>query len=603
MKILLLVAFVALANADVSHLQHPGYAYQKPAETYGTPLSSYGVPQGSVQGLPSFEGFGSAKSFDQYNQDYLKAFANSPASSQLSFSNIQQPGSFQAPVSAQFGLPSAQQGVSFQSAGFSNPSPSVDVSNFQFSTPAPSVDVSNFQFSTPAPSADLSAFQFSTPAPAVASAGVSGVSVADGQFSTPKPSVNVLQYSQPQSFGFGSGFNSASFPGASASGFAGFGQSVVGKTSGGSIDDAFGASNDAQVGNEEQKTQVSKHLYFFAAPEEPEEEVKPRINLPAQAAQKSYKIIFIKAPTYKSQLPINIPAPPANEEKTLVYVLVKKPDAQATINVQPSQPAKPTKPEVFFIKYKSQKEAEEAVAKLQSQYGVSVSPNFESANALDSASVPAGVGSQAESGFSGFGLEGRNAIISSQPELPSGSFGSLSQSEGQGFVGFGGNSVSAPEIKSFGGVVSNQPEVVGFGGFGSSTPTPVTFGGNSADSLRVFGAGVGGLGQVGLSGGNANLLQAKFGFNVGSTESPAGAGVSVESSSPAAVVSSPAEESAPEEEASTEASSTDDASQNAVDNSEVAVSTLARSGDSGVNYQSEGSNFYQTGFQTYGVPK
>lgn len=50
------------------------------------------------------------------------------------------------------------------------------------------------------------------------------------------------------------------------------------------------------------------------------------------------------------------------EEKTLVYVLVKKPDTHEDIQQiiaqpQPIQP--PSKPEVYFIKYKAQKEQQQ----------------------------------------------------------------------------------------------------------------------------------------------------------------------------------------------------------------------------------------------------
>lgn len=59
-------------------------------------------------------------------------------------------------------------------------------------------------------------------------------------------------------------------------------------------------------------------------------------------------------PSY--QAPV-IPVQPQNEEKTLVYVLVKKPEEQQEIVIPTSAPTQPSKPEVYFIKYKTQKES------------------------------------------------------------------------------------------------------------------------------------------------------------------------------------------------------------------------------------------------------
>uniref|UniRef100_A0A182FIQ6 DUF243 domain-containing protein n=1 Tax=Anopheles albimanus TaxID=7167 RepID=A0A182FIQ6_ANOAL len=84
-----------------------------------------------------------------------------------------------------------------------------------------------------------------------------------------------------------------------------------------------------------------------------------RIQRPIQLAapQKHYKIIFIKAPSAPAYQAPQIPLQPQNEEKTLVYVLVKKPDEQQDIVIPTPAPTQPSKPEVYFIKYKTQKES------------------------------------------------------------------------------------------------------------------------------------------------------------------------------------------------------------------------------------------------------
>jgi hypothetical protein len=96
--------------------------------------------------------------------------------------------------------------------------------------------------------------------------------------------------------------------------------------------------------------------YVHVPPPE-QEEIRPVQNIPIAPAQKHYKIIFIKAPSPPQyQAPI-IPVQPQNEEKTLVYVLVKKPEDQEQIVIPTPAPTQPSKPEVYFIKYKTQKEA------------------------------------------------------------------------------------------------------------------------------------------------------------------------------------------------------------------------------------------------------
>jgi hypothetical protein len=97
---------------------------------------------------------------------------------------------------------------------------------------------------------------------------------------------------------------------------------------------------------------IHKHVYIHIPPPEPEYVEIP--NDPVQQpVQKHYRIIFIKAPTMAAPT-AQVPAVQAvTEEKTIVYVLVKKPD-----NVREVLPTPPTtlpsKPEVYFIRYKTE---------------------------------------------------------------------------------------------------------------------------------------------------------------------------------------------------------------------------------------------------------
>lgn len=72
------------------------------------------------------------------------------------------------------------------------------------------------------------------------------------------------------------------------------------------------------------------------------------------APQKHYRIVFIKAPTEAPVTLPSIPVQPPDEEKTLVYVLVKKPDEIPELVLPKPASTTPSKPEVYFIRYKAQ---------------------------------------------------------------------------------------------------------------------------------------------------------------------------------------------------------------------------------------------------------
>lgn len=55
--------------------------------------------------------------------------------------------------------------------------------------------------------------------------------------------------------------------------------------------------------------------------------------------RKNYKIIFIKTPTYSEKQQI-IPVLPQNEEKTIVYVLSKKPTFNQDVQIPDPAPTR-----------------------------------------------------------------------------------------------------------------------------------------------------------------------------------------------------------------------------------------------------------------------
>lgn len=98
--------------------------------------------------------------------------------------------------------------------------------------------------------------------------------------------------------------------------------------------------------------------YSYVHVPPPEDEVQQQQQQAfAAAPRKHYKIIFIKAPSAPSITQQIAAAQAQNEEKTLIYVLVKKPEDVNFEAPELPSPLAPSKPEVYFIKYKTQKEA------------------------------------------------------------------------------------------------------------------------------------------------------------------------------------------------------------------------------------------------------
>jgi hypothetical protein len=98
------------------------------------------------------------------------------------------------------------------------------------------------------------------------------------------------------------------------------------------------------------------HSYVHVPPPEEEHAVAQQQQQLA-APRKHYKIIFIKAPSAPSITQQIAAAQAQNEEKTLIYVLVKKPEDIVSGPGPAAVASLPvSKPEVYFIKYKTQKD-------------------------------------------------------------------------------------------------------------------------------------------------------------------------------------------------------------------------------------------------------
>ncbi|KAK7603955.1 hypothetical protein V9T40_004228 [Parthenolecanium corni] len=124
-----------------------------------------------------------------------------------------------------------------------------------------------------------------------------------------------------------------------------------------------------QYGPPSQAPVIHKHVYVHVPPPEPTYYAPKRPVAPPAPPQKHYKIVFIKAPTPPPPQVPEIPnLPPPPEQKTLIYVLVKKPDEAPEITIPTPAPTQPSKPEVYFIRYKTQKQ-EGYPNSVSSEYG------------------------------------------------------------------------------------------------------------------------------------------------------------------------------------------------------------------------------------------
>lgn len=112
--------------------------------------------------------------------------------------------------------------------------------------------------------------------------------------------------------------------------------------------------NTQQFVQQPQQALIQKHIYVHVPPPETEEFRQQQIIGQTVQPTKHYKIIFIKAPSPPAPSQAQILAQQqANEEKTLIYVLSKRPDDVQDITLPTAIPTQPSKPEVYFIKYKA----------------------------------------------------------------------------------------------------------------------------------------------------------------------------------------------------------------------------------------------------------
>ncbi|XP_072930517.1 uncharacterized protein [Epargyreus clarus] len=209
-----------------------------------------------------------------------------------------------------------------------------------------------------------------------------------------------------------------------------------------------------------QPPQIYKHFYVHAAPEEPEIP-KHRQPIVLPPPQKHYKIIFIKTPSQPAAAPQFIPVQQQNEEKTIVYVLVKKPEDAQNVVLPKIEPKPPTKPEVFFIKYNNKQDSQAVINNIVNDY-----------NKGSASGSYSGLGTSGYfEGVKGSGSSGASEVVSGGSS--SSEFGSSLGQSGPG-ISEGAYAVSSTGSSgsAFGGVASEAGSQ-GSGSFSSHyTPGP-----------------------------------------------------------------------------------------------------------------------------------
>lgn len=211
--------------------------------------------------------------------------------------------------------------------------------------------------------------------------GLSGISGLRGGFSSGgafggsnsnlQSSTISAPFGSAQSFGSGSSFSlggvgTSSFGSGSISGLTSTAGSPFGS---GSIGGGY-HSNSASNYNQQQATGqfeapfVHKQFISVAAPED-NENLERTKHLVIGRPQKNYRVVFIKAPS-SSNANVKLSAEYApQEEKTVIYVLSKKDSSLEVSDIATPAPTVPSKPEVFFIKYKTEEEAQHAQKQIQ----------------------------------------------------------------------------------------------------------------------------------------------------------------------------------------------------------------------------------------------
>jgi len=128
----------------------------------------------------------------------------------------------------------------------------------------------------------------------------------------------------------------------------------------------------SQAGNHYQENaDFHKHFYAFEAPYDSTEEANLVESKLSSLGQKNLQVVFIKAPENKAVVgALSALAKQTTEDKTAIYVLNKQTDVnELASEISALKSQRKHKPQVHFVKYRTEEEAAQAQQYIQAQYG------------------------------------------------------------------------------------------------------------------------------------------------------------------------------------------------------------------------------------------
>ncbi|ALC46135.1 TwdlR, partial [Drosophila busckii] len=120
----------------------------------------------------------------------------------------------------------------------------------------------------------------------------------------------------------------------------------------------------------EQHADYHKHFFAFEAPQDAGEQADLAEQSIAAIAKKNLQVVFIKAPENKGvEGALNALIKQSNVDKTAIYVLNKQTDAQELASkFSALQAQHKHKPQVHFVKYRTEAEAAHAQQQIRAKY-------------------------------------------------------------------------------------------------------------------------------------------------------------------------------------------------------------------------------------------